>query len=182
MLPKDRAGCKNLLLIVLGFFPIESGMLVLRRLSQQPRSGVRLKFGVRARKSLELPRMWFSRGAAKGWVRLQWFLPQQLFPGLQLIPSQGIGVAQCWECRQTALHRGPLQQPWLLPHLPSPAEWAWGCPCTSLLPFPVEMLLEMLSDHAGRWPGRIWSCAPGESHKLGVTKTSFKEKQQPFLA
>lgn len=45
-------------------------MLVLRRLSQQPRSRVRLKFRVRARKSLELPLMWFSRGTAKAWVRL----------------------------------------------------------------------------------------------------------------
>lgn len=135
VLPKDRAGCKNLLLIVLGFFPIESGMLVLRRLSQQPRSGVRLKFGVRARKSLELPRMWFSRGAAKGWVRLQWFLPQQLFPGLQLIPSQGIGVAQCWECRQTALHRGPLQQPWLLPHLHHPQNGPGAAPAPPSFPF-----------------------------------------------
>lgn len=73
VLPKDRAGCKKLLLLV--FFSIESRMPVLRRLSQQSRSRVRLKFRVRARKSLELPLMWFGRGAAKGWVRLQWFLP-----------------------------------------------------------------------------------------------------------
>lgn len=43
-------------------------MLVL--LCQQPRPRVRLKFKVRARKSLELPLMWFGRGAAKGWVTL----------------------------------------------------------------------------------------------------------------
>lgn len=58
------------------FFSIETGMLLLRRLSQQLRSRVRLKFRMRATKSFELPLMWFGRGAAKGWVRLQCFLPQ----------------------------------------------------------------------------------------------------------
>lgn len=114
-------------------------MLVLRWLSQQPRSRVRLKFRVRARKSLELPLLWLGRAAAKGWERLQWFLPQLLFPRLQLIPSQGVGLAQGWEWGQTSPLQGPFAAALAAasppithraapaPPCPAPSSFLWKC-------------------------------------------------------
>lgn len=78
-------------------FFLETGLLVLRRLSQQPRSRVRLRFWVRVgkRQSLELALMWFGKWAAKGCVRLHGgSSPNSFSPRLKLIQGQSLGLAQ----------------------------------------------------------------------------------------
>lgn len=125
------------------------GLSMLRGLSQQPRPRVRLRFRVSVgkRQSLQLPPLWFGKGAAKGWVRLHsGSSPNSFSPRLKLIQGQGLGLAQRGqEWGQKNAHVGLQLRAPLLPHLPSATERDCGCPSISqpcrLLPFPAETLL-----------------------------------------